>query len=71
MKIKFEMLRRKVPCLAENSKFSEFYILESAADYCEELFDKLMHLEDEKSKEEKENKNLKQKLSKLLNHQIC
>ena len=71
MKIKFEMLRRKVPCLAENNTSSKFSILETAADYCEELFDKLMYLEEEKSKEEKENKNLKQKLSKLLNHQIC
>ena len=71
MKIKFEMLRRKVPCLAENSKSSKFSILESAADYCEELFDKLMHLEEEKSKEEKENKSLKKKLSKLLNQKNC
>ena len=67
MKIKFEMLRRKVPCLSENSKSTKFSILESASEYCEELFDKLVNLEEQKSREEKANENLKKQLQNLLN----
>jgi hypothetical protein len=61
------MLRRKVPCLAENRKSTKFSILESASEYCEELFDKLVNLEEQKSREEKENENLKKHLQNLLN----
>ena len=65
--IKFEILRKKLPCLSENKKSSKFLILESATEYCKGLFENLVLLNKEKLREEKENRNLKEQLGMLLN----
>jgi len=48
LRLKFEAVRRKVPDLSGIKKASKLVILEAAAEYCEELFDKVEDLEKEK-----------------------
>eukprot|EP00092_Neocalanus_flemingeri_P060251 GFUD01072197.1.p1 GENE.GFUD01072197.1~~GFUD01072197.1.p1 ORF type:complete len:281 (-),score=71.13 GFUD01072197.1:462-1304(-) len=66
LKKTFEYLRKRIPLLSGKKKSSKFVILESATEYCKELFDNLVQAQEEKLKEEKENKILKEQLSILL-----
>ena len=66
LRLKFEAVRRKVPDLFEIKKASKLVILEAAAEYCEELFEKVEDLKKEKLIMVHKNKILKKQLSMLL-----
>ena len=66
LRLKFEAVRRKVPDLSGIKKASKLVILEAAAEYCEELFDKVEDLEKEKIIVLHKNKILKNQIRMLL-----